>query len=102
MAAKRPTKIKQNKSPHRGPCACWAAVESLCLKWYRSATGQKTGGNQAPCEGSFAGEGPWDGAVPEPRPFPSAGTAGNSPAVRVAGGILAVKCRRLKVTTATR
>lgn len=62
---------------------------------------RKPGGNQASCERSFAGEGPQDGAVPEPGPFPSAGTAGNSPAVRVAGGILAVKRRRLEVTAAT-
>lgn len=35
-------------------------------------------------------------AVPEPTLLPSVGTAGNRPAVRAAGGILAAKCRRLK------
>lgn len=79
-----------------------AVVESLCLKWYRSATGREAGGSQAPCERSFSGEGPRDGAVPEPRPFPSVGTAGNCPAVRVAGGILPAKCGTLEVTAACR
>lgn len=89
VAAKRYTKISQPIPWTPG------IVQSLSLKPYRQVQVRKPEGNQALCERSFTGEGPQDGAVPEFRQFPPAETAGNSPAVKVAGSILTVKCRRL-------